>query len=235
MRLWLGILTGIVALMLSVLLAAYFNGVPYSHNAATLLISVLGVIVTALVGWQVFNAIENVKTLKKMDGLETELRSKSEQIVTLNSQVLDLIEAHHERSMAQGIKYWERKYEHACKSLKLFLRGNIKSDYEPLQSLLRDMSSIIERVNKEATEDEKIVFARAFTQFDNEHNDIIDIIHSREDNLKSMRRRLISLRDKRKKLFDDYANKETSEEKKATRRTSEAQGNSENPNNPDGD
>ena len=69
MKWWLGILTGIVALMLAVLLAAYFNGVPYSYNTATLLISVLGVIVTALVGWQVFNAVENSKTLRKLDRL----------------------------------------------------------------------------------------------------------------------------------------------------------------------
>lgn len=213
MKWWLGILTGIVALMLAVLLAAYFNGVPYSNNTATLLISVLGVIVTALVGWQVFNAVENANTLKKMDGLESELRSKSEQIVTINSQVLDIIEAHHERSLAQGGTYWEYKYGHACKSLKLFLRGNIKSDYEPLLSLLRDMASILERVNKEATENEKIVFARAFAQFDNEYNEAIGILHRREGNLRAMRNQLTSLRDRRKKLFDDYAKMETSEEK----------------------
>ena len=206
-------MTGIVALMLAVLLAAYFNGVPYSNNTATLLISVLGVIVTALVGWQVFNAVENANTLKKMDGLESELRSKSEQIVTINSQVLDIIEAHHERSLAQGGTYWEYKYGHACKSLKLFLRGNIKSDYEPLLSLLRDMASILERVNKEATENEKIVFARAFAQFDNEYNEAIGILHRREGNLRAMRNQLTSLRDRRKKLFDDYAKMETSEEK----------------------
>lgn len=192
-----------------------------------LIVGILSFLVTALLGWQVFNAIENVKTLKKMDGLETELRSKSEQIVTLNSQVLDIIEAHHERSLAQGIKYWEYKYEHACKSLKLFIRGNIKSDYEPLLSLLRDMASILERMSKEATEDEKIVFARAFAQFDNEYNEAIGILHRREGDLRAMRNQLTSLRDRRKKLFDDYAKMETSEEKaeREKRQASESNGN----------
>lgn len=227
MKWWLGILTGVVAVMLAVLIAAYFNGVPYSNNTATLLISVLGVIVTALVGWQVFNAIENVKTLKKMEGLENELQSKSEQIVTLNSQVLDIIEAHHERYLAQGINYWEYKYSHACKSLKLFIRGNVKSDYEPLLSLMRDMASIIERANKEAMEDEKIVFARAFSQFDDEYNEAIGILHHREGDLRAMRTKLTSLRDRRKKLFDDYAKMETSEEKaeREKRQSAEAKGN----------
>lgn len=184
-----------------------------TDGAAGFFMTAMGVMVTALVGWQVFNAVENVKTLKKMDGLESELRSKSEQIVTLNSQVLDIIEAHHERSLAQGINYWEYKYRHACKSLKLFIRGNVKPDYEPLLSLMRDMASIIERANKEATEDEKIVFALAFAQFDNEYNEAIGILHRREGDLRAMRNQLTSLRDRRKKLFDDYAKMETSEAK----------------------
>lgn len=196
-----------------VLLLLFFSKFVGVVSDGTLLVSVLGILVTALITWQIFNAVENSKTLSKMEKLDDDLRSKSLLITTLNSQVLDIIEAHNERNIAQGIDYWENKYIHAAKSLKLFLRGNVSSDYEPLNRLLLDMASIIERVNKEATEDEKIVFARSFIQLEKEHENIIDIIHKREDDLRGLRKQVVRLRDKRKRLFDEYVSKETSDEK----------------------
>lgn len=219
MKYWVSVLTIAVALLGIAYYNLYSSEMIFNDNSAGVLISSLGVIVTVLVGWQVFNAIENVKTLTKMENLENELCEKSRQIITLNSQVLDIIEAHHERELAQGIKYWECKYEHACKSLKLFLRGNVKADYEVLIFLLRDMASIIERVDNMATEDEKIVFARTFPKFDKEYNEAIEIIHSREVKLTMLRDKLTSLRDRRKKLFDDYAKMETSAEKEERKKT----------------
>lgn len=213
MKWWLGVLTAMIGMLSVAVLSVCCNTISLSDNAAGVLISSLEVMVTALIGWQVFNAIENVKTLRKMEDLEEDLQTKSLLITTLNSQVLDIIEAHNERNLAQGVNYWENKYIHAVKSLKLFLRGNVDCDYEPLCRLLLDMSSIIERVDKEASNDEKIVFARSFKQFDEEHENIIEIIHNREDDLKRLRRQIVRLRDRRKKLFDDYASKETSSEK----------------------
>ncbi len=182
-----------------------------SDSSAGALMTALGIMVTALIGWQVFNAIENVKTLKKMEGLESELRSKSELIVTLNDQLLDIIEAHHERTVAQGINYWEYKYEHAIKAIKLFVRGNIRIDYEPFQQLLLDMSSIISHVDN-ASQDDKIVFARSFPKYDIEHEEIMELIHQRQNHLKALSKTVMRLRDRRKKLFDDYAKMKTTHE-----------------------
>lgn len=142
MKWWLGILTGIVALMLAVLLAAYFNGVPYSHNTATLLISVLGVIVTALVGWQVFNAVENSKTLRKLDRLENRLRTQIDVHEKWNNEIFDMIEAEMAIREADKTTDYATKYFNYAKALALYLRGNVDVSHSFIKTKIPYLSTI---------------------------------------------------------------------------------------------
>lgn len=212
MKWWLGILTGIVALMLAVLLAAYFNGVPYSHNTATLLISVLGVIVTALVGWQVFNAVENSKTLRKLDRLENRLRTQIDVHEKWNNEIFDMIEAEMAIREADKTTDYATKYFNYAKALALYLRGNVDVSHSFIKTKIPYLSTIISQVER-SNNDDKILFARQMSGLDDLHETLLDIISDREEDLKAMRREVIDLRTRRNNLFGKFVGLETSVER----------------------
>lgn len=60
-----------------------------TDESAGFFMTAMGVMVTVLVGWQVFNAVENSKTLRKLDRLENRLRTQID--VTKNGTMKFLI------------------------------------------------------------------------------------------------------------------------------------------------
>lgn len=218
MKWWLGILTGIVAIMFVVILAAYFNGVPYSHNTATLLISVLGVIVTALVGWQVFNAIENVNTLKKMEVLENKLNIQINLSKRINQDLFDIAEAHRLEWEADRSNDEIYQYARHLKALFLYIKSNVALDYPPVHNKIRVLARLINRVRRSADEDNIIRFANEMDVYDKIHEDLLDAIAEREDNLRKFRRQVIDLRHRRKDLFDQYVGQVSSMKKEQDER-----------------
>lgn len=210
MKWWLGILTGIVAIMFVVILAAYFNGVPYSHNTATLLISVLGVIVTALVGWQVFNAIENVRTLKKMGELEDKINIQINLSERRNQELFDIAEAH--RLEWEADRSTDEIYQYSChlRALLLYIKSDVSLDYPPVRNKIGYLTMLINQVRRSKDDDDRIRFANEMAAFDETHEDLLDAIATREDNLRRFRRQVIDLRHQRKNLFDQFVGQETS-------------------------
>lgn len=81
MNRWVGILTAVVAILSVLVVSAYLNGVPYSDNTASILISSLGVLVTALIAWQIFSLIKVDELMKKLESAEKHVDSMEERIL----------------------------------------------------------------------------------------------------------------------------------------------------------
>ena len=83
----------------------------YPDKSAGLFVSVLWVMVTALVGWQVFNAIEMRDAIKTMRGLNAELAEKISRLKNRDDELMNLVEAYflaslfRERSHSLGSQY----------------------------------------------------------------------------------------------------------------------------------
>lgn len=202
---WLIFIVAIAALCVAIVRCE-----PIKAEWASILVGFLGVIVTALVGWQVYNAIQNYKTLKRLDDLEADLRIKATLMERQNDNILDIIEAHSALREAERSNDFGAKYFNNARALALFLRGNTDIGYQPLNTILLVLSNLISKVDRSKDEDDKILFSNSFKTFDGLYHEIMEIIHHREDDLKAFSKKITKLRDRRKKLFDEYVGKETS-------------------------
>lgn len=146
-------------MMLTMLVASWLNGVPRSSDSATLLISVLGVIVTGLVGWQVFNAIENTKTLRKLENLETKLNIQLNLSERRNQELFDIAEAH--RLGQEADKSTDNAYKYSChlRTLLFTYKSNVSFSYPPLCNKVSYLEMLVSKVSQQKDED-KILFAR---------------------------------------------------------------------------
>lgn len=210
MKWWLGILTSFVAGLIAVVLSAYLNGVPYSDNMASGLISGLGVMVAALVGWQVFNAIENVKTLQRMEALEAKLDNQIKVSEMQTQEMFDFAEAHRLEQEANRSTDLAHQYNCHARALLLYLRSNMALSYPPLQHKTSVLNMLISQVNRSESDDSKILFARQMGELDNLQDEILDEIGKRGKELRSMRREIINLRTRREHLFNAFRGMETS-------------------------
>lgn len=207
--------------ILFVLIAILFGWLGYAcycefdfnpNNSSGLIISALGVMVTALVGWQVFNAIENVKTLQRMGRLETKLKEQVE-LSEMNTQsVFDFAEAHRLEREAERSMDFARQYYCYAAALALYLKSGIALSYMPLQNKISILKSIILQVDN-SDDDIKILFARQMNGLQDVHEEILDEVSKRDKDLRKMRRDIIDLRTNRERLFNQHIGKETSKEK----------------------
>lgn len=80
MKYWVGFLTFLVALLGIGYLNLYCCNMEFNSNSAGVIISALGVLVTALVGWQIFNAIEMRGLIKEIDDIKEDNVQQSQHI-----------------------------------------------------------------------------------------------------------------------------------------------------------
>ncbi len=73
MKYWIGALTFVVILLGIGYLNLYCRKMEFDGDSAGVIISALGVLVTALVGWQVYNAIEMRGIIDKVNNVKSEL------------------------------------------------------------------------------------------------------------------------------------------------------------------
>lgn len=70
MKYWVGFLTFLVALLGIGYLNLYCCNMEFNSNSAGVIISALGVLVTLLVGWQIYKSIEYGLLVRRMDDME---------------------------------------------------------------------------------------------------------------------------------------------------------------------
>ncbi|MCM1216540.1 MAG: hypothetical protein NC209_04015 [Alistipes sp.] len=206
----------IAAIVILIILCKYTPRTEYedlSFDYQGVIVAIFSLIVTLLVGWQIYNAVENTKMLKRMDKLESDLKIRSNLLLRQNEETLDIIEAFNSIRIADQAKNDSgTKYLSSAIAIKLFLQGKVSLKYPPLQVRLVVLSNELTKIENANNEDEKILFARRFNDLDQLYDNIIDLIAMRKDNSKKFRISITNIRDRRKKL-NQYRDKETSTEK----------------------
>lgn len=198
------IIMGVIAL------ATRYPRTDLSLDYMGVIVGILTLLVTALIGWQVFNAIENVKTLRKMEDLEAKLKEQIK-LSEMNTQAMfDFAEAH--RLEQEARRSTDRAYQYGChaRALLLYLKSDIDISYPPLQGKIPVLAMIINQIERSQNEDDKILFARQMTDFDSINEEILDEIGKRDKTLRKLRRDIINLKTKRHDLFLEHFGKETS-------------------------
>lgn len=169
-----------------------------------LLVGILSLLVAALLGWQVFNAIENVKTLRKMEDLERKLELQIDLSERIRQDLFDIAEAHRLEWEADRSTDLIRQYWCHLRALLLYIRSNVSLDYAPLQNKIRVLAMYMNRVKRSKDNDDKIRYANGMSGFDDLHEEILDAIGKRQQELRKIRRQVIRLKHRREDLFRQF-------------------------------
>lgn len=172
-------------------------------------VDILAVLVTVLMGWQVFNAIENSKTIRRMDRLKAELDRKSDVWTQRNLEMQHLIDAHGHYQSALNSEYHSDSYLHFAIALNHFLQSNIPIGYRPLQQTLQGLSDSLIRIESESEEDDIQNFLDSMDDFNDLYQDIIAAIHLRKQDIERLHGELLEIRSDRLALRDRLLSRPT--------------------------
>lgn len=197
--LWFSV--GIGALILSIF--DFSNGLPNVTLRNTTSDNILSILVTFLVAWQIWQTISIKDDVSKIQQLEAKLNEQIAVSDLRNQELFDIAEAHRLERIADNSKINSVRYGNYLRAMMLFLKSNVALSYPPLSSKISMLNAIITTVNN-AKGEEKVSFANQMNGFDETYSELLDVIAAREDNLIDLKKRVIRLRDRRKRLFDSF-------------------------------
>lgn len=109
-----------------------------------LMVGILSLLVTALLGWQVFNAIENVKTLKQLDRLKGKLETQQQEMETRTTMLTNRIEAMDMLSFLRNSdNELNDRYFNGVRAVDLFLDSGIPDNFIYLNETLTELSNLL--------------------------------------------------------------------------------------------
>lgn len=224
MKIWTGVLTIFVAALLISVGNVYLNDMRFDENSAGVLVSALGVMVTFLVAWQIYNAVTIRHALaqnqNKIERLEKSCKMKLEQLNTMIHETRFLINYMLEqRTAAHAEKEWEDHvlaYLGYADAIILMLKSNIKryniqKESHELFDCFMNLEFCIDSINKQNEISIKI-FNNYEHSYDERYLDILSLLnddrYQMDDYYLSS---LNNLRDRRRELLKKYGKISNSE------------------------
>lgn len=191
MRYWVSILTIAVVLLAIAFFNLYSSAMKFNDNSAGVLVSALGVMVTVLVGLQVYNAVEAKTMLNKVDKVKKALKVvKKEHQQKIESLGWLASALHGSIFSKEGFKNEPEYFLHCLDVVGCFIRSNADINSKPfeysLEQLETTLNSIVARKNPAEIMlmGERKDFVREWYQIANR------IIDTEIENLKELKERL---------------------------------------------
>jgi len=175
MKTWIGVLTVAVVFLGIGYLNLYCSGMKFDSGSAGVIVSALGVLVTALVGWQIFNAIEMRLIIKEYDDLKNRLNESNKALILQDERNLILIEAYAKIKEADNeFNSFSESYKIYLQSLELFLKANVPIKYKPIIDIRNGLNSILNSLKHIDDIDEKRDFIQSEKLFDDLYHQILN-------------------------------------------------------------
>lgn len=149
----------------------------------------LTLLITILIGWQIWQTIDAKNTLEKfenrtkeydvkIDGLRQELESKTMLLSAQGERMSFLIDGHSRQHSAQNENILAASYRMYAEAVEMFIRSWMPPMYDPLQASLLEMTNILDRIEnnpkqwKMFVDDENI--------YDSIHDNIVNAINQHQ-------------------------------------------------------
>lgn len=191
------IFIAVVALLVSFVSLLQWDDWTPKVSPASFVVSVLSVLVTLLVGWQIYNAIEVKSILSKFNKLERNFKKSNEALKVQDQRNIALIEAHAQFQTAETSGFSHAlKYKTYLEALLLFLDSNISIEHKYINEINDLLDNILNSISN-ASDDERKSFLHNETSFDELYNKILNCIHHREDDIEKIKSRLMLIHDRR--------------------------------------
>lgn len=209
----------ILAVALAALCLALVRCEPIEANWAGILVTAIGSIAGIVIGWQVFNAIENSKTLNRIDKLQQELTTYREQARQdavdnyLHSQALKMIDEAKDKSNGMSNRYWS-----SLNAIKNLLCGLTPTNYIPMLEALLTAEETLKELKTTKDEAWKYMFLEHQQTYEDLYDEMIEAIQTKAKHLEHLKDRIKKIRDERVAILRPYQGKNWDDYAEAVRK-----------------
>lgn len=199
MKYWVSALTFAVVMLGIGYLNLYCCEMEFNSNSAGVIISALGVLVTALVGWQVYNAIEMKSTIARVDEVKAELDR-------LATQYRDkILRLQWFASALHGTTFERKTFEggdtayfmHCLDVIANFIKSGASFDSPPFKNTVDNLESTLHDIAVSHNSHQIMILGAEKDFVRKWHHAVIKIIDGDIQHLEKLKARL-------SKVYEDY-------------------------------
>lgn len=165
-------------------------------------VDVLSILVTVLIGWQVFNAIENHKTLRRMDRLQSRFERSNRLLEIQDQRAMDLLGAFAQDRRGDNETELSAKYLCYLNAIHLFIRANIPGANINLTDTESKLEQTLIAIENSKNNFFRGVFISNIPTYENTFREIMTLIHQRQEDLEALHIRITRLRDERRRVCE---------------------------------
>ena len=199
MKGFIGLAIGVLLAVIVFIVNHFCYGMKFDSDSAGVLISALGVMVAALVGWQVFNAIEMRSIIDRVDKVKSSLDNLANEHRDKISRMEWLISALHgttfERKTFQGGD--TAYFLHCLAVVENFIKGSSPIDSPPFVNTLRNMEDTFQDIKKRNNSHEIIILGSNRDFIRKWYQETNKIIETEVQHLSKLKNRI-------NKVYEDY-------------------------------
>lgn len=201
MKTWVSVLTAAVVLIGVACVNLYVPFIKFDGDNAGTFISALGVLVTALVGWQIYNAIEMRSIIKEYDDLKRKFEESNEALRIQDERNLSLMKAFYCRNIATSHPNNTIRYIAALIAIKHFIDADAAPNYPPFRNLIGFLNRILHDIERDSAEHIE-QFNRRETTCENIYEEIIGTINNRTNELREIAQQIRNIRRNRIRIHN---------------------------------
>lgn len=177
------------------------------------IVAVLGILITALITWQIWQTIISRREVEKVTDateklkkLDTELRMQKSLLENRNLEIIHLIDAHarlHEAENESDLSY---KYILYAEAIMLLIQSNVNMSYEQFENARTGLMSTVNAFQGLKDLDEIEDFINGERDYERYYQILMSLLTKRSEEIDKLRRQLTSQREFRSRAIADMRN-----------------------------
>lgn len=163
---------------------------------------IFSILVTVLIGWQVFNAIENHKTLRRMDRLQSQFERSNRLLEIQDQRAMDLLEAFAQDRKGDNENELSAKYMCYLNAIHRFVKANVPGANLNLIDTEHKLEQTLSAIENSKNNFSRGVFISHIPTYEDTFREIMTFIHQRQEDLTALHIRMTRLRDERRRVCE---------------------------------
>lgn len=176
--------------------------VELGYDYLGIIIAILSIMVTALIGWQVFNAIENYRTLRRMDRLQSQFERSNRLLEIQDQKAMDLLEAFAQDRKGDNENELSAKYMCYLNAIHSFVKANVPGANLNLIDTEHKLEQTLSAIENSKNSFSRGVFMSHIPTYEDTFREIMTFIHQRQEDLTALHTRMTRLRDERRRVCE---------------------------------
>ncbi len=169
------------------------------------IVGILALLVTAIVGWQIYNAIGMQEAVKKFDRLQKDFEESNRLLKQQDQRNITLINAFAKYYVAEKENVSiATRYRAFVEALLLFIQSNIPIGNEHVSNTRCELFGALESLEENANTFDKEHLVNINSTMEETYDTLVDAINARQEELSQFLKEVKSLRDRRRDLVKRF-------------------------------